>query len=493
MSLPIGEVVDDKYRVLERLGAGGMGEVYKVEHVYLRATRVIKVIRPQISETADAHDRFLREAQLATKVQHPNVATLHDFSALPDGSHYMVWEYIEGENLAQLIRRRGVLPPAAAIRVTRQALAGLEAIHRAGIIHRDISPENLMITDGNVKIIDLGVAKAEQGDYATTQTGMFLGKLRYSSPEQLGFLPPGEKIDPRADLYSLGVVLFEMITGRPPFEATSPHQYFLQHSGGANVQPIDLTLLPNELRPVVAKALERDRNRRFASARQFGEALETPATIRTEIRAAPPNPKRQTGLLVTIVLLVLAFGALATWRYRSKPATVVTNKTEVQKQPATTTTVEVTPAPAPAPEPVTVAPPPSAAHAAEGRGATQKTAPAVQTYVDGGNSSSNDAAVAFAQEKLRGVTRVALDMSDPELRHLIRRSSLTIADDANIVIHFNGTVRRLRFGRKIRQANASITKNGQTIFRYELGPEEYRVGDNPAEAFARVLRDVFGR
>src|SRR5262249_44300950 len=148
---------DGKYKILERLGAGGMGEVYKAEHVYLKAIRVVKVIRPQISDSADAHSRFLREAQLATKVQHPNVATLHDFSALPDGSHYMVWEYLEGENLAQVMRSRGKLPADEAIRLTVQALAGLEAIHRAGIIHRDISPENIMITSGTVKIIDLGV------------------------------------------------------------------------------------------------------------------------------------------------------------------------------------------------------------------------------------------------------------------------------------------------------------------------------------------------
>src|SRR5438067_12201444 len=178
------EPVDGKYRIIERLGAGGMGEVYKVEHVFLKAIRVIKVIRPQISESADAHDRFLREAQMATRVQHQNVATLHDFSALPDGSHYMVWEFIDGENLAQVIRRRGVLAPVHAVRLTIQALNGLEAIHRAGIIHRDISPENLMITRderGNerVKIIDLGVAKTDEGDYAATRTGSFVGKLRY--------------------------------------------------------------------------------------------------------------------------------------------------------------------------------------------------------------------------------------------------------------------------------------------------------------------------
>src|SRR6185436_4713748 len=116
----------------------------------------------------DAHERFLREARAATKVQHPNVAVLHDFAALPDGSHYMVWEYIDGENLAQRIRARGTLSPREAVLIAIQALQGLEAIHRTGVIHRDISPENLMITrDTNVvKIIDLGVAKVEDSDVA---------------------------------------------------------------------------------------------------------------------------------------------------------------------------------------------------------------------------------------------------------------------------------------------------------------------------------------
>jgi eukaryotic-like serine/threonine-protein kinase len=370
VSLQVGETVDGKYRILERLGAGGMGEVYKAEHQFLRAIRVVKVIRPQISESADAHERFLREAQLATKVQHPNLATVYDFSALPDGSHYMVWEYIQGENLAQVIRRRGVLPPKEAIRLTVQTLAGLDAIHRAGIIHRDISPENLMITpEGNVKIIDLGVAKAEQGDYAATQTGMFVGKLRYSSPEQLGFLQPGEKIDSRADLYSLGVVLFEMLTGRPPFEATSPHQYFIQHSGGTNVQPIDLTLLPGQLRPVLAKALERDRNRRFANAHEFSTALERvpePAaaaeTVRTPVPTQiTPRPRRsndvQNAIIIAGIVLLLAVGVLAPWLYRSRPPVVAQQQqkptvTTTTAAPPTTTTVDVAP-PQPVPPPIT--------------------------------------------------------------------------------------------------------------------------------------------
>src|SRR5258706_2485581 len=127
--------IDGKSRILSRLGAGGMGDVYKVEHTFLGATRVIKVVRPQISDSGEAHDRFLREARLATKIQHPNVATLHDFAALPDGSHYMVWELIDGENLAHYLRRRGgTLPPQEAVDLARQALDGLEAIHPAGIV-----------------------------------------------------------------------------------------------------------------------------------------------------------------------------------------------------------------------------------------------------------------------------------------------------------------------------------------------------------------------
>ncbi|HJT17068.1 MAG TPA: serine/threonine-protein kinase, partial [Thermoanaerobaculia bacterium] len=445
MSLPIGELVDGKYRVLERLGAGGMGEVYKVQHTYLNAIRVIKIIRPQISESADAHNRFLREAQLATKVQHPNVATLHDFAALPDGSHYMVWEYIDGENLAQVVRRRGTIPPQESIRLMLQALSGLDAIHRAGIIHRDLSPENLMITrDGNVKIIDLGVAKAEYGDYAQTQTGMFVGKLRYSSPEQLGFLQPGEKLDARADLYSLGVVLFEMLTGRPPFEATSPHQYFLQASGATNVQPIDLSIVPDAMRPVLSKALARDRNKRFANTTEFANALqnvtfpEAAATVRTQIIPQPPTSRSsQNAIIIIAIALLLAIGVAATWWYRSRPPVamekpaIVTSNIAAQK--TATSVVEVSPSPAasqrplpagevetaPQPQPVAEKPKPQPKPQPEPQPEPEprpQPEPETQiaTYFDGGGAN-NDAALASAQERVRGVRRVALDTTDPQL------------------------------------------------------------------------------
>ncbi|HXG58905.1 MAG TPA: protein kinase [Thermoanaerobaculia bacterium] len=274
--------IDGKYQILARLGAGGMGEVFKALHIHLNALRVIKLMRPNIAADPGAHERFTREARLATRIQHPNVATLYDFSTLEDGSRYMVWEYIEGTNLHELLEERGPLSPRYAAQLAAQALHGLDAIHRAGIVHRDISPENLMITlaDGEerVKIIDLGIAKQSDGDTDTqTKTGMFVGKWKYCSPEQLGMLPEGERIDGRSDIYSFSIVLYEMLTGIPPFHADTPHGYLVQH---ASEKPRSLRdsnpSVPEspELEALIFKGMEKDRRNRFATAREFARELE---------------------------------------------------------------------------------------------------------------------------------------------------------------------------------------------------------------------------
>jgi eukaryotic-like serine/threonine-protein kinase len=275
--------IDGKYRILTRLGMGGMGEVFKVLHVHLNAVRVIKLMRPAVSDKTEAHERFIREARMATAIHHHNVATLHDFSTLGDGSYYMVWEYIEGVDLTHLIRNRGTLPPRYTAQIAIQALRGLDAIHRAGIVHRDISPDNIMVSGAGtdheaVKIIDLGIAKrGGAADDGYTQTGMFVGKWKYCSPEHLGFLPDGEKIDGRADLYSFGIVMYEMLTGLPPFIADGPQQYILSHSR-ETPKPLRivnprLIEIP-ELEAMIFKSLEKDRNDRFQSAREFADALE---------------------------------------------------------------------------------------------------------------------------------------------------------------------------------------------------------------------------
>ena len=620
--------IDGKYRIVQRLGIGGMGEVFKVEHTFLGSTRVVKIIRAQISSSSDAHERFLREARLATKVQHPNVATLHDFSALPDGSHYMVWECIEGQNLAQLLKQRGTLAPRHAVRIAIQALAGLEAIHRAGIVHRDISPENLMIThagegDEFVKIIDLGVAKAAESDVAMTQTGMFVGKFRYASPEHLGFLPPGERIDGRADLYSLAVVLFEMVTGRPPFEATSPHEYIIHHSRDEYASSPDLDRITGNpaLQNVLARALDRDRNKRFATAREFSDALaviestlpdeppavtapapfDADATMKTErtkggqtiapsvaaatptvITSTPPQPSvvrqatvparpapspppvdasptvvdpmpmppaapsRNTGTIIAVCVIVLlllgamgAAGVMAFMKFRNSfggtrtgttasttttpPVTVKPSQTSVDVTPpasvlvdkattsATTTTAPVTTSSAP------VVAPPTATHAPvkpkppvvqepapveetaapEPQPEPEPASSSVPTFRERGDGGSNDAAIAVLRQQIAGVTRMAVSGGDAEmineLSNALRGHGVSIGEGAPIEIRFTGSVSRHGLGRKSRSANATVKKNGRPIFQYVMPREDYRVGDSPAEAFARILTDALAR
>jgi eukaryotic-like serine/threonine-protein kinase len=599
----LDQPIDGKYEILGRLGAGGMGEVFKVRHTYLGALRVIKVIRPQIANSKDAADRFLREAQLATKVHHPNVATLHDFSALPDGAHYMVWEYIEGENVAQRLRARGTLPARTAVRIAIQALEGLDAVHRAGIVHRDISPENLMLTADGVKIIDLGVAKAEEVD-GGTKTGIFVGKLRYASPEQLGFLGEGERIDGRADLYSLALVLYEMLAGRPPFEAKSPHEYLLLHSRETQPRPLDLKPdLPGgaELQSVLQRALQNDRAKRFATAAEFAAALEkvektlpdprdtqtlavpfdpertmrvadtlhsptihettapgttrpvvgsqvsgvrstagataaeltaeaaqAAETIRTPLPQAQVPVRRSIAPLLTVVVIIfiiVAVGIFVIVRRGQPPATAAAPTPPpaaartATTQTATTaqSTVEVVPsvttssaAASPEKPPATTAATATLASpkkVAEKRAPVKETEPSdshptsapasVPTYVDGlGDSSGNNAAMRQLQDQLAGVRRVALRGGEADLLKQLTASikgRITIADDADVVIDFSGRVERLGFGRKKRSATVTVSKHGRAVFRYELAPEEYRVGDNPAEAFARVLSDALGR
>jgi serine/threonine protein kinase len=288
--------LDGKYQILARLGVGGMGEVYKVLHIHLNAIRVVKLMRASIASEEGADQRFLREARLATKIQHPNVAALYDFSTLDDGSRYMVWEYIEGINLHEMISQRGPLAPRYAARLAVQALMGLEAIHRAGIVHRDVSPENLMLTRDDegqerIKIIDLGIAKSSNAEDNKTKTGIFVGKWKYCSPEHLGMLPAGERIDGRADLYSFGIVLYEMLTGVPPFLADTPHAYLMKHAQ-ERPKPIaeanPTAIAAPELEALIFRALEKDRNKRYASAREFAQAIERIAAGLPDTPGAPP-------------------------------------------------------------------------------------------------------------------------------------------------------------------------------------------------------------
>jgi serine/threonine-protein kinase len=233
-------------------------------------------------------------------IKHRNLAMLYDFAQLEDNSYYMVWEFIDGTNIQKWIQQQGAVPPRLTVEIAIQALTGLDHLHSMGLIHRDISPENIMLSQDHhgkllVKVIDFGIAKqlAEgEGGQGLTQTGMFLGKLKYASPEQAGYLKEGEHLDPRSDLYSFGIVLYEMLAGRAPFNATTPHGYILKHvtekpASIAETNPA--ANIPPQLESIIMKALEKNRDQRYAEASEFAAALET---IRASI---PPDQKYGLG------------------------------------------------------------------------------------------------------------------------------------------------------------------------------------------------------
>jgi serine/threonine-protein kinase len=294
------KLLDGKYQILDRLGIGGMGEIFKVRHIHLNELRVIKIMRPNVAADDQGMQRFLQEARTSTMIKHKNLAMLYDFAQLDDGSYYMVWEFIDGTNIQKWIGQNGPMPARLAIEISIQALSGLEHLHSMGLIHRDISPENIMLSQDHhgklaVKVIDFGIAKqlAEgDGGQGLTQTGMFLGKLKYASPEQAGFLKEGEHLDPRSDLYSFGIVLYEMLAGRAPFQATNPHGYILKHVT-EKPQPIHelnpAVRVPAQLESVIMKSLEKNRDNRYATAADFEHALEA---IRNTV---PPDQKYGLG------------------------------------------------------------------------------------------------------------------------------------------------------------------------------------------------------
>ncbi len=266
----VGEVLGKRYKILSKLGSGGMAEVYKAHCQILNRTVAIKVLRPQFTSNDEFVERFRREAQAAASLSHPNIVSIYDVGK--DGDcYYIVMECVTGTSLKEAIAESGHMSPQRAARISWQILAALQHAHENGIVHRDIKPHNVMVTfDERVKVTDFGIARALSTS-TLTETGTIIGTVNYFSPEQAR----GEAVEAQSDIYSLGVVLYEMLTGTVPFKGESPISIALQHLQTVVTPPTKLNpAIPKGLERVVLKALEKNPSRRYQDARQMMRALE---------------------------------------------------------------------------------------------------------------------------------------------------------------------------------------------------------------------------
>jgi serine/threonine-protein kinase len=344
-----GQPFDGRYRVLGRLGVGGMATVYLAEDSSLGRKVALKVMAERYAEDGEFVERFRREAQAAARLNHPNIIAVYDRGEA-DGRPYIAMEYLQGRTLKQVIQKEGPLPPERAIAVAMQVLAGLRYAHEHGVVHRDVKPHNVLVgDDGRIKVTDFGIAHA--GDPQMTEVGSIVGTAQYLSPEQAR----GRSVGPQTDVYSLGVVLYEMLAGRVPFEGDSSVAIAMQHV--SDEPPLLRALVPQvpeSLAMVVAHSMLKQPEQRYGSADEFSADLDrvrrglvpaaataliempqprepterVPAVEATRIapRSEPPPPsllsgekppprpmprKRSRWPWLLVLLLVLAVGALA--------------------------------------------------------------------------------------------------------------------------------------------------------------------------------------
>lgn len=295
----IGHTLDDKYRIEERLGIGGMGTVYRARHLLIDRPVAIKVLNPRFVEDEAAQVRFRREARAAGRLQHTNAVGVTDFGSTSDGYVYIVMELLEGRTLREVLAKEAPLDTARAVALMLQTAAAVAAAHDAGIIHRDLKPANIFIVQNSevpavVKVLDFGIAKlaAESLDdddpKTLTLVGVMIGTPRYMSPEQCD----GAELTPAADVYSLGVILYEMLSGVVPFSGSTPLAIALKHASEEPRRPSEyVASIPPALEKVVLHALEKRPEDRPANAAEFRlELLATAERLGLEHAAATSAP-----------------------------------------------------------------------------------------------------------------------------------------------------------------------------------------------------------
>src|SRR5205807_3703532 len=267
--LATGTLVDGRYKIVSRLGSGGMADVYLAEDQQLGRKVALKLLHRRFAADPDFVERFRREAQAAAGLQHANIVSVYDRGSYEE-TYYIAMEYLPGRTLKQLVREEAPIDPIRAIDITVQILKAARFAHRRGVIHRDLKPHNVIIDDSDhAKVTDFGIARAGASDM--TETGSIMGTAQYLSPEQA----QGHAVSAQADLYAIGIVLYELLTGRVPFDGDSPVTIALKQVSELPVPPSAYNpAIPPELDAIVLRALEKDPARRFADAAEMAASLE---------------------------------------------------------------------------------------------------------------------------------------------------------------------------------------------------------------------------
>jgi tRNA A-37 threonylcarbamoyl transferase component Bud32 len=285
-------VIDNRYTLVEPLGGGGMAEVYLAHDDVLDRDVALKILRSQYANDDEFVERFRREAQSAASLSHPNIVSIYDRGRSEDGAYYIAMEHVQRGTLKDRIKRDGALPPDVAVGVTLQIADALQAAHENGVIHRDIKPQNVLVSrTGDVKVTDFGIARAASSPL--TQTSAVLGTAGYMSPEQA----MGKPVGPQSDLYSLGVVLYEMLAGELPYDAESPISLALKHVNEPPRSPRDANAsVPEPLDAITLKLLAKNPEDRYASAAELADDLER---VRSGLTPTAMDAERTTAAMTT--------------------------------------------------------------------------------------------------------------------------------------------------------------------------------------------------